>query len=203
MSLLVISASNRAASQSVRIAAMLAARLEAMWGVAEIGAVEQLHLRDVQLPIWDESKWKNGTVWTEVWTPISQRLAKAQGFVIVCPEWGGMAPPQLKNLLLLCEDGELAHKPAQLVSVSASTGGAYVVAELRMSGYKNNQLLWLPDHVIIRNAESFAMEDNGDAQNARLLDRIDYTLRLLIAYAQVCRRIRENLIDPVTYHYGM
>ncbi len=203
MTYLVISASNRTNSQSGRIADLLAERLTTLSEPQSAAEVDRLSLDDVQLPIWDESKWRNARVWQDLWGPVSARLAAADGLLMVCPEWGGMAPPQLKNLLLLCEAGELTHKPAVLVGLSASSGGAYVIAELRMSGYKNNQVLWLPDHLIIREAEAFDLKPNGDSRHNRLLERIDYSLRLLVAYADSCRSIRKTLVDQATYPYGM
>ncbi|OCA54494.1 hypothetical protein [Photorhabdus namnaonensis] len=44
-----------------------------------------------------------------------------------------------KNLLLLCSDNELIHKPALPVSISAENGDTFCISELRSSGYKNNK----------------------------------------------------------------
>ena len=85
---------------------------------------------------------------------------------MISPEWAGMAPAHLKNFLLMCDGGELAHKPAQLIGVSSGMGGAYPIAELRMSGYKNNFLMWLPDHMRVGN-DYFIKQPDG-----RLLVRI-------------------------------
>ena len=200
MIIVVVSGSNRQESESGRIGALLSASLETMDGVTQ---VDHMNLREVDLPLWNESKRSDGDVWKEKWHPISHRLQHADGLLVVCPEWGGMAPPQLKNFLLLCDAGELAHKPGMLVGISASQGGAYVIAELRMSGYKNNQILWLPDHLIIRNVRDFSMTETSDGAQANLLQRLDYSLRLLISYARACRPIRETLVDPETFPYGM
>ena len=45
-------------------------------------------------------------------------------------------PAGLKNFFLLFGQNELGQKPALMVTVSSGDGGAYLVAELRMSTYK-------------------------------------------------------------------
>ena len=200
MNIVIVSGSNRQESESDRVGTLLSETLECMDGVTQ---VDHMSLSDVDLPIWTESKWSNGEIWREKWHPISRRLRRADGLLVVCPEWGGMVPPQLKNFLMLCEDGELAHKPSMLVAISAGMGGAYVIAELRMSGYKNNKILWLPDHLIIRNVRDFSMNGSGSESHTNLRERITYSLRLLITYSRVCRPVRETLVVPETYLYGM
>jgi hypothetical protein len=127
---------------------------------------------------------------------------------VVTPEWAGMVPPGLKNLLLLCEKGELAHKPALIVAVSGGSGGAYPVAELRMSGYKNNQICWLPDHVIVRAAGDFIDQTERALREATPLpkpwDRVDYGLKLLLAYDEALGKVRRaGIVDLERFAYGM
>ena len=50
---------------------------------------------------------------------------------------------------------------AQACAVSASDGGAYVIAELRMSSYKNNRLCWIPEHLIARQVKTLGNEDDA------------------------------------------
>ena len=45
-------------------------------------------------------------------------------------------------------------RPCLALSLPAADGGAYVIAELRMSGYKNNRLCWLPENLIARQVKS-------------------------------------------------
>ncbi|KKL44680.1 hypothetical protein LCGC14_2363270, partial [marine sediment metagenome] len=84
------------------------------------------------LPLWQETIWEGDPEWAELLTPIAEELATSDAFVIVAPEWHGMAPAGLKNFFLMWGNGELAHKPALIVSVSSADGGSYPVAELRM-----------------------------------------------------------------------
>ena len=127
--IVVVSGSHRIDSQSRRVADFVRSTLG-----DEFGATASIvDLAEAAIPFWDEGVWRGDAVWSEAWSPIAARLDEATGIVLVVPEWGGMAPPALKNFLLLCAH-ELAHKPALIVSVSAGDGGTYPVAELRAFG---------------------------------------------------------------------
>ena len=53
----------------------------------------------------------------------------------------------------------LAHKPALIIAVSSSDGGAYPVAELRMSSYKNTRICDISEQIIARHVESVLNDD--------------------------------------------
>lgn len=202
-SIVVIAGSNRAEAQSHRIGALMRAKLDATPGVD----ADLVSLRDLDLPLWDESKRAkdkaDDSPWTTVWAEVSGRLKAAQGFVVVTPEWHGMASPHLKNFLLCCEARELAFKPAYLVAVSGGAGGAYPIAELRMSGYKNSFIQWLPDHLIIRDVGGFRPGEEEHTAPEWLERRMDHGLRLLGAYAEALTPIRENSVDFELLRTGM
>ena len=99
---------------------------------------------------------------------------------------------------------ELAHKPALLTAVSAAVGGAYPIAELRMSSYKNNRIAYMPEHLIIRSAGKVLNEEVAGEEDEKLRARIDYCLQLLGQYSQAHIAIRESgLIDHKTWRNGM
>jgi NAD(P)H-dependent FMN reductase len=153
-------------------------------------------LADNPLPLWDEGIWEGDDDWRERMQPISDELASCDGFVVVSPEWHGMVPSGLKNFFLIFTGGgEVAHKPALIVTVSAADGGAYPVAELRMSSYKNNRICYLPEHLIIRNVETVFNDDPGD-NTASAQDyfeaRLSYCLRLLKEYSAAFHGIRAS-----------
>ena len=198
----VICGSTRAESNSHRISEIAVDRL------AAIGATTDLvSLRDVKLPLWDESKGDEtaaaSSPWRTIWPDVSRRLAAADGVVVVCPEWHGMAPPALKNLLFCCNDGELAFKPAYLIAVSGGSGGAYPVAELRISSYKNNYLHWLPDQLIVRAAGGFRPGEDGHSAPEFLEPRMIHGLTVLNAYAEAARPVRQNVVDLTILKNGM
>jgi NAD(P)H-dependent FMN reductase len=148
------------------------------------------------LPLWDESIWAGDPEWEKTLAPLREQTISCDAFIIVSPEYHGMAPAGLKNFLLMwAGGGELAHKPALIVTVSVADGGSYPVAELRMSSYKNNRICYLPEHLIIRNVESVFNEDaeknNPDAQ-PYFEDRLTYCLELLREYATAFQQIRAS-----------
>lgn len=197
MHFVLISGSQRPNGQTRRVVDYVEGRLKALPDATT-------HLVDLawqRLPLWDSRDWSADPVWTA----ISAELRKADGFVVATPEWSGMASPALKNFFLFCSGGELAHKPGLIVAVSASSGGAYPVAELRMSSCKNTHLCYLPDHIIVRRAaQMLAGTEPATAEDRRLRERIDYSLRLLDSYAAALRAVRAaGVIDLKTYAYGM
>lgn len=187
-----VAGSNRPDSQSRRIADLCSAALLA--GGHTTTEIIDLHAHD--LPLWDPDKRTQSARWEALWTPVSEALSRANGFVFVVPEWGGMAPPHVKNLLLLADQWELAHKPALLVGISGSVGGAYPISDLRGSGYKNNRILWIPDHVVLRHVGGFHWDDAGENSTLAMQQtRLRYGLSMLEAYADALNPIRETVFD--------
>jgi hypothetical protein len=119
-----------------------------------------------------------------------------------------MVPPGVKNFLLSCTADEIGHKPALIATVSAMRGGSYPVAELRMSGYKNNRLVWIPEQVIFQHfEENLNVPDNAPGlskEDAFLRKRLRYALRVLAEYGSALRQVRASgVIDHKTFKSGM
>lgn len=115
-----------------------------------------------------------------------------------------MACPALKNLFLYAGRRELAQKPALLVAVSGGQGGAYPIAEMRASSYKNCRLCYLPEHLIIRQVESVMGETLGEEDDRRIRARADWSLELLLDYASAMLALHERHRDPpAEYMNGM
>lgn len=153
-------------------------------------------LADNPLPLWDEGIWSGDEQWKATLEPLSAELKSCDGFVIISPEWHGMAPAGLKNFFLMWTGGgELAHKPALIVTVSTADGGSYPIAELRMSSYKNSRICYLPEHLILRYVDKVFNEDpksnNPEAQEY-FEQRLDYCLAMLKEYALAFRQIRAS-----------
>lgn len=200
MKITVISGSHRDGSQSDRVAQYVANDLTKLGVEASV-----ISLAKNPLPLWDEGVWSDDPKWASLWGPISTRLKESDGFVVVSPEWSGMVPAGLKNFFLLCGAREVGHKPAMIVSVSSGMGGSYPVVELRQSSYKNTRLVYIPDHVIVRNVESML---NGsapaDSHDEELRKRIHYSLQMLVEYAKALCAVRESgKINLKEFPYGM
>ena len=199
MKISIISTSHRTNSQSKRISHLLNNNLLNIHSSLEIFFLD---LADASLPLWSSDKKNGKGVWGETWNSISDNLNKSDGFILVVPEYGGMATPAAKNIFLLCGNGEFAHKPGLIVSVSSGNGGAYPIDELRSSSYKNTHLMWIPENIIVRNVEEFNPGAHGDNIPQWLDDRINYVLNLFLAYAANMKPLRE-LINRKDFGNGM
>ena len=157
--------------------------------------------------MWDESIWEADPAWEQRLAPISAQLASSDAFVVISPEWHGQVPSGLKNFFLMWGKGELAHKPALIVTVSSADGGAYPVAELRMSSYKNNRICYIPEQVIVRNVESVLNDDpaqNDPDTDRYFRERIVYALNILKEYALALGQVRASgAADLVRFKNGM
>jgi len=202
MHYVLISGSHRPNSQSFKITEWLSKKLEENQNTTDI-----ISLSGNPFPFWDESFWNKDSELTAKMQPTIARIAKADGYIIVSPEWSGMAPSGLKNIFLYLDSKTVGHKPALLVSVSAGNGGSYPIAELRMSSYKNTKINYIPDHLIIRNCRDVmnSMEPNAEIKSDIFIqDRAKYTLNILEIYTKAFVVIRENEnLQNEKYEYGM
>ncbi|QLE84434.1 NAD(P)H-dependent oxidoreductase [Shewanella sp. Scap07] len=186
MNLLIISSSQRAASQSDKVGRYLS---ESETQFEQINYVE---LCRYQIPFWDGSQESKAALGSD-WSALNDLVATADAMILITPEWGGMASPILKNFLLMCDNQTTAHKPALLVSVSSGISGAYPIAELRMNALKNNKMIALPDHLIIRDVTQMLEADSKDnSRDQQLRQRISYSQHMLYQYAQALAVIRHN-----------
>ena len=199
MKISIISASHRKNSQSKKISGFLKNYLS---NIDSKSNTYILDLANVALPLWSPEKKDGKGVWGETWDSISENLSNSDGFILVVPEYGGMATPTAKNLFLLCGNGELAHKPGLIVSVSSGNGGAYPISELRASSYKNTHIMWIPENIIIRNVEEFSPGAHGKNIPEWLDNRIDYVLKLFLTYAFNMKPIRE-IVNRKDFGNGM
>jgi len=200
MRIAIISGSHRNNSESDRVASYIAAELKK----SSIDT-EYMSLAGNPLPLWDEGVWSGSAEWQRVWSPVSEKLQAASGFVVVSPEWAGMVPPGLKNFFLLCGVKEVAHKPALIVSVSSGIGGTYPIAELRSSSYKNNRIVYLPEHVIVRDVGNVLKgELPASDRDNETRKRIAYGLGLLTEYSKALGLVRESgAIDHSAFPFGL
>jgi len=191
MKITIINGSHRSKSQSLKVSRFIEKILKSSgWDEVEI-----LSLADNPIPLWDQGVWDGEETWVELLTPLREELQSSEAFIVVTPEWHGQVPAGLKNLFLLCSKNELGHKPALIVSVSSGDGGAYPVAELRMSSYKNNRLCYIPEQVIIRNVEQVLNEDgadNDERSDVYYRERLEWATGILKEYARALAHVRAS-----------
>ena len=187
----IISGSHRINSQSEKVSRFIETSLK---GKDQCKNTWLFKLADNPLPLWDEGIWDKEQAWEDRLNPIREELRSCDGLVVVSPEWHGQVPAGLKNFFLMINRFDVGHKPAMIVTVSSADGGAYPVAELRMSSYKNNRICYIPEHVIVRNVESVLNEnpaDNNEGADSYFRERINWTLDVLLAYAEALKPLRE------------
>ena len=199
MKISIISASHRTNSESKKISGFIQDDLKQIDSKLDTNILD---LADAALPLWSPEKKDGKGIWGETWRSISSNLAISDGFILVVPEYGGMATPAAKNIFLLCGNGELSHKPGLIVSISSGNGGAYPISELRSSSYKNTHLMWIPENIIIRNVEEFNPGSHGKNIPEWLDNRIDYVLKLFLTYASNMKPIRE-IVNRKDFGNGM
>ncbi|QYJ85418.1 NAD(P)H-dependent oxidoreductase [Shewanella mesophila] len=201
MNILIVSSSQRTPSQSAKVASYIAKHCP------QFQSVSHIELCNFRLPFWDGDRASPALLNSD-WHDISAQIKQADALVLITPEWGGMASPLLKNFLLLCDGQDTAHKPALLIAVSGGISGAYPIAELKMNALKNNKLVPIPDHLIIRNSESVLLQGEQDQREQQLRGRIDYSIHMLHQYSIALKIIRDNhQTQPYPkqqeYSYGM
>ena len=200
MKLVLISGSSRKDSQSLKITTWLDRQLKKLDIETEVVDLQQLALPVQHEEIWDEITSLPAAV------ELRETLESADGFVVVSPEWHGMASPALKNMFLYVNK-TMAHKPALLTTVSAARGGAYPIAELRISSYKNSYLTYIPEQLVIRDVNGiFNSDEINEDENADqyMKKRAIHSLKLLVEYAKALQSVRQSGVpDYKTYPNGM
>ncbi|MCA9330842.1 NAD(P)H-dependent oxidoreductase [Candidatus Saccharibacteria bacterium] len=200
MKIVVVSGSGRTDSQSVKVSNWIATELSTQGVNASVIELA----REDYLPMLHTEVW--GDVMGEPAQKLQAKLADADGYVIVTPEWAGMPAPALKNFFLYVGKS-MADKPALLVGVSSTMGGQYPTAELRTTSHKNTRIVYIPEQLIVRHAED-VMNSNEPATDSKddtyIQARARYDLGVLLAYAETMQPLRgHKAIDYDTYPNGM
>jgi len=193
MHITIVSGSHRVNSQSEKIARFIESNVNA----EQSGSTAYLYsLANNPLPLWDQSVWGASEEWAARLDPLKEQLQKSDAFVIITPEWHGQVPAGLKNFFLLMSRKELGHKPALIIAVSSGAGGAYPIAELRMSSYKNNRICYIPEQLIIRDVEKVfnAKDDDNDQKSDKYYKkRLAWSLSILQEYGVAMKSMRNNI----------
>ena len=139
-----------------------------------------------------------------LWQPIRDRMREAHAFVFVTPEWAGMVPPGLKNLLLFATSKEVGinqHWSLEFHHLEV----VVTPTELRTSGCKNNRLLIIPEHVLVQDvSDALVGEGPVNKRDAWVRKRITFADRLLLEYGKALGSIRASgLTDDADFPYGM
>lgn len=199
MKIVVISGSSRGGANSLKVANWYVQELEAK-GIE----VELLDLRHTELPLNHEDIWSDIANLPEA-KQVRTALESADGYVVVSPEWNGMAAPALKNLFIYVEK-TMADKPALLTSVSATQyGGSFPIGELHMTSAKNTRVVYIPEYIVVRDADNMFNDVQPANKNDEYIrKRAQYALGVLMAYAEALQQVRASgVADYKTYPNGM
>lgn len=203
MNTVIISGSHRVNSQSFKVSNYLKNQLQNEFKAS----VEIINLATQDLPFWDDSFWGGDSKWQNTWKPIQEKLLWADSVIIVSPEWNGTVPAKLVNFFHFTRPQDLGHKPALIVGISASRGGAYPVSELRSFSSKNNYMCYIPNHVIIRDVGKVLNDDLLDEANKSdfyIKNKITNSLQILSLYSKVFTEIRQSeFLEYEKYPNGM
>lgn len=202
MKVVIISGSNRAASGSRKVSDYLVHVL------SEEGVDSKLFdMHELDLPMWTDAMWNKESEHSQNWQPIADDLLECNALVVVAAEWNGTVPPSLQNFIMHLSRETVGHKPCLLVAVSAGIGGTYPIAELKASINKNNRMLLIPDHVIVRGIGKILNDyelDESDERDIEAKKRLGESVRELIVYAKHMKNLREELsFDYQTFTNGM
>lgn len=199
MKIVVISGSSRGGANSLKVAHWYVQQLE-MKGVD----AELLNLQQTELPLNHEDIWSDIDNLPEA-KRVRSMLESADGYIIVSPEWNGMAAPALKNLFIYVKK-TMADKPALLTSVSATQfGGDFPIAELHMSSAKNTRVVYIPEYIVVRDADNMFNDAEPESRNDEYIrKRAQYAVGVLMAYVEALQQVRiSNVADYKTYPNGM
>lgn len=199
----VINGSPRVDSNSEKIAKHFESTIKAKNLADE---VEMFSLKNNPIDFWVQDLWDPNSAASKNWKPWAERLERCTSFVVITPEYGGMATAGLKNLFTICGGKLLAHKPAMIVAVSSGEGGSYAHAELRMSSFKNNRICYIPDHMVIKRADELFKDKTAKtgSEDEHIRKRIFHSLKSLKRYDEALQVVRKNDdFDYKEFPFGM
>ncbi|SDS46754.1 NAD(P)H-dependent FMN reductase [Halopseudomonas xinjiangensis] len=186
LNIAIVAGSNRSNSQTAKVARFIRQTLLQRFDLPGEN-VSVIDLGSYPLPLWPADD-------VGPWGMFEKQLIKADAIIILSPEYNGMASPAIKNFFLFASKAQLAHKPAMLTGVSAGIGGANPISELRTSSYKNCRLCYIPEHLIVRGVEQVMnMPEPVSEDDRRIRARLEYTLDVLLRYAEALKPVREQI----------
>lgn len=206
MNILIISASSRDNSNSLKLASWLIKNEFNKNNEVETSLLD-LSLFPKLLSHYGKEQDKDPELLVQKEQVLSM-LYHCDAVVVIAPEWGGMLPPALVNLFLLTANGSagglpLGHKPAFAIGVSSSGGGGNVISLMKAYVAKNSHLVWMPLHAVVQNVEEFLLLEYSPEQanrHSQIQSRIHVGLKSLVIHAKQLKPVREELVNLSKVH---
>ena len=150
---------------------------------------EILDLMECNFPLFDQrlSRMKNPK---PEWVAFSDRINKAEGVIIVTPEYNGGYPASLKNVIDFMYK-EWHRKPMAIATVSdGQYGGTQVIQSLQFTLWKIGA--WtIPVRYHVSNVDT-AYDENGVSSNPELTDKLAGALLEELLWSIWAKRIIEE-----------
>lgn len=163
--ILIISASVRIGRNSHRVALFFKKFIEDN----RMATAEIADLNEYKFPIFDERLWLQKNPSPQV-LEFAERVKKADGVIIVTPEYNGGYPASLKNVVDLLYN-EWHHKPIAISTVSnGAFGGSQVITSLQFSLWKIRALTVTAQFPVPNGDKAFAEDGtpaNPEFENKR------------------------------------
>jgi len=124
---------------------------------------------------------------------LSKKISRADGFIIISPEYNHGYPGELKMMLDMFYQ-QYAKKPVGFCGVSAGPlGGARVVEQLRLVSIEFH-MLPIREAVYFSSVQDL-FDEKGAIKNKSFHDRIGKLLDELVWYAKILKVSRENFSE--------
>lgn len=181
----VLLGTTREGRQSEAVAKYVQSQVAAREGLTS----ELIDPRELNLPGDGNNEGVNDPRYTDV-------TARADGFIIVVPEYNHSFPGSLKRML----DSELKnyiHKPVNLIGVSSGRWGGVRAVESLLPVLRELGMATTFSDVLVTNSYK-AFDENGQPADSHLKSGLDKALDELIWYAKTLKWGRKNL--PNKFH---
>jgi len=156
--------------------------------------VEALDLRDWDMPFFDQPKspamWEYTADYQIRW---AEKIARADGFIVVTPEYNHGTSAVLKNALDVIW-AEWNHKPVAFVSYGGPAGGARAVEQLRQISVEL-EMVPIRVQVLIPIIEK-AFDEQGQPVAPHLEKGAQKMFDQLVWWAVALKQARENVPYP-------
>lgn len=184
-----MSGSARPSSESIRVAAWLERQLKQKRDETVVVDLAEAYVPENTDALSDKESEE-----TRLFQPTKHYLNWCDGFIVVSPEWNGMAPGKL-IAFMQAVGRSLAHKPGLIVTTSKTRGGAYPASILRGFSTKNSHILWIPEQLIIRNNRDMLKKTPETDDDIYIQKRAEYVLDILGYYTETLTPGRQKLSD--------
>jgi NAD(P)H-dependent FMN reductase len=202
VNIVLISGSARANSNTIKIVRWLEKKLQARSVETYI-----IDLHAENFPADPDQLKEEGGSHHRRWLELSDVLRRADGYVIMSPEWNGMPCGALISLFDYVND-ELAYKPAYVGSVSSgSRGGNFPITFLKGGMTKNSMYIPSPEYLVVRDADHVMngeIPEEGNETDVFTQARADYGLGILVDMAERLKGLSSSDIIRIDkYSSGM